>query len=98
MNPGICLPKYEQNEGVEKIDTRQFHVIGLRIGRNTIEDELAHVGVFPFVSLKRNIEQSDPNNDYEGNCKNDEKEGRDAFWEEAKHDSCVVDGHRMVVY
>ena len=54
MNSGYCLPKDRHNRGVGCISAWKLHVVGERVWRNTLQNELAGISVFAFVALEWN--------------------------------------------
>ena len=66
MNSSDRLPEDSHNHRISDIDSRKFHIVGQRIGRDTLQHELASVSVFSFIALERDPQQSESNQDDEG--------------------------------
>jgi amidohydrolase len=57
MDPAIRLPKDRQDRGIGRIGPRQLHVVGQLVGRNTLQNELAGIGVLTLIALQRHVQQ-----------------------------------------
>src|SRR4029453_13954353 len=70
MNSGYCLPKDRHDSGEGCIGAWELHVVGERVWRNTLQNELTGISVFAFVALKRNSKKSnsDGNNEAKNDC------------------------------
>lgn len=64
MNSGYCLPKDRHDGGVGCISAWELHVVGERVWRNTLQNELTGISVFAFVALERNSKKSNSDGEY----------------------------------
>jgi hypothetical protein len=101
MNSGYCLPKDRHDGGVGCISAWKLHVVGERVWRNTLQNELTGISVFAFVALERNSKKS--NSDGNREAKNDYGQNPPpgtqrlaALVDLMSHESCYSDEKREV--
>ena len=55
MNSSGTLAQDSKNSCISRIDTRQLHVVGKLIGRDSLQQQLSRISVFAFVALERHL-------------------------------------------
>src|SRR6266705_60558 len=93
MNAPGSLAEQSHDQGVHRVSAREFHVVRLTIGRDTLKQELRHVGVFPFITFKRKLQEPHANKYNEYNDKTQEKQ---AFGIATQVIQNRLPGHRYV--
>src|SRR5690348_1951416 len=101
MDSGNRLAKQRHNHSVSRISARKLHVVGKLVGWNALQNELAGISVFAFVSFERNSKEA--NSDGSDQAKNDYRQGpprgRQSFGAVIglmSHENCYSDGKRTV--
>jgi hypothetical protein len=54
MNSGDGLAKDRHDEGINGAGFRKLHVIRKLVWRNTLQQQLTGISVFPFIAFQRN--------------------------------------------
>ena len=69
MNPSGTFPKDSKSRRVGRVNSRQFHVVGKLVGRDSLQKQLSRIRVFAFVALERHFAKPEANqaekHDYE---------------------------------
>ena len=60
MNARWRLAEHGHDGGIGVIRSRKFHVVGQRVRRKALKNQLPGVGIFALVALQRQIQQPQP--------------------------------------
>ena len=61
MNASNGLAKKRHAERAAVIRSRQFHVVGQFVGRYPLQNQLASISVFAFITLQGHVQQAKTN-------------------------------------